>query len=272
MKKVLLTAGCSFSEPGSEWGNTWPDYLAKNYKHHIGLGKGGVGNGYISRAVIHEVNRVKPDVVGIMWSAWNRVDLRIEELGIKNTQARDTYNKFKAKSWPNYPVHWNDLESFMQHEIEENLPRLKLLLQDPIYYLRRGFTEKEKYWTNIENLLDNPQYADSYFTLFNDNISTQIYSLEHILRTQWYLESKGIPYFMMAMNDAVTDLTKTPETTHLINMLGEIMNPSLWAWTMKNYGTDGFVNYPTDQHPKTLQHKKYTEQVILPYLESKCLI
>lgn len=268
MKKVLLTAGCSFSEPGSEWGNTWPDYLAKHYKHHIGLGKGGVGNGYISRAVIYGVYQNQPDVVAIMWSSWDRIDLRIENPDVSHiTGAKETYNKKQGADWPKYPVHWTDLDPKIQSEIEQEIPRLKRYLQDPYYYVRRGFTEN-KYWTNIRNMLDSKQYAKAYFTLFEDELSKQIYSLEHILRTKWFLDSKNIPYVMMGMDDNALNFTNTEETQHLIAQLAGILSPSMVSYCMKNWGTDSFF----DDHPTTLQHKKYTEQIILPYMESKCLI
>ena len=277
MTKVLMTAGCSFSECESEWIDTWPRHLAKNFTNHISLGRGSVGNGYISRAVIHEVSRTNPDVVAIMWSGWDRIDLRLEQLEYKNTDAENQYNIRKGNDWPAYPVTWDQLSIDIQSEIQTQFPNLKLLLKNPAHNLRQGFSDKQ-YWTNISMLLDSgldsKKYGKAYFTLYSDNISKQIYSLEHILRTQWFLESKKVPYFMMSMNNDVLNLQITDETAHLINMLDRskfIDCPGMIEWTMKNFGKKGFPKYP-DMHPGTQQHNEFTQKVILPYMENKCLL
>lgn len=273
MNKVLVTAGCSFSECESEWIDTWPRHLAKNFTNHISLGRGAVGNGYISRAVIHTVNRTNPDIVAIMWSGWDRIDLRLEQVEYKSTDAEDAYNKRRGSSWPMYPVTWNQLSVNIQNEIQTQFPNLELLLKDPAHNLRRGFTDK-RYWTNISMLLDSKQYEKAYFMLYGDDISKQIYSLEHILRTQWFLESKKVPYFMMTMNNSVLDFQVTEETEHLIGMLDRnrfIDCPGMVEWTMQNFGKKGFPKYP-DMHPGTQQHNEFTQKVILPYMENKCLL
>ena len=273
MAKVLVTAGCSFSECESEWIDTWPRHLARHLDvEHCSLGRGAVGNGYISRAVINEVSNRDPQntVVAIQWSTWDRIDLRLEKLDYCNTDAEDQYNIRKGKDWPKYPVVWNDLNAGIQQEIHEMFPNLELLLKDASWNHRRGFTDSN-FWTNISMLLDSKQYRDAYFLLYDDNISKQIYSLEHILRTQWFLESRKIPYIMMSIDDKATNFDVNSETAHLVNMLGYIIKPGIIDWTMANFGKQGFPKYP-DMHPGTLQHKEYIQKIIIPYMESECLV
>lgn len=273
MSKILVTAGSSVSECETEFIDTWPRHLAKKFTTHIPLARGGVGNGYISRSVIYEVNRSTPDVVAIMWTNFDRIDLRLEEIEHTNTQAKDAYNMRKGADWPSYPVTWEQLHTDIQQEIHEEFPSLELLLKDPLYTWRRGFTNN-RFWTNVSLLLDDKQYRNVYFLLFSDIISKQIYSLEHILRTQWFLESKKIPYFMMSSCDEVLNCEVSEETEHLISMIDHskfIHNRGMVEWTMQTFGAKGFPGYP-DLHPGTEQHKRFTEEVIIPYMENKCLL
>lgn len=272
MDKILITAGSSFSECQSEWIETWPRHLAKNFKNHISLSRGATGNGYISRSVIYEASKHNPEdiVVAIQWTGWDRIDLRIEQLNYIRDDAEGAYNLRKGHEWPDYPVKWDELNANIQEEIRSIFPNLEVLLKDPQWNLRQGFVDS-RLWTNVLILLDDKQYRNAYFLLYEDDISKQIYTLEHILRTQWFLESNNIPYIMIADGNQSIDFTINSETEHLTKMLREIINPPLIEWTMKNYGKAGFPNYP-DMHPATPQHKRYTEEIIIPYMENKCLL
>ena len=136
MVKALVTAGCSFSECESEWIDTWPSHLAKRLDvPHYSLGKGSVGNGYISRAVIYQTNELLKTydasdiLVAVMWTSWDRIDLRLPVLdGVPHQDAENQYNIRKGSDWPNYPVAWKDLSADIQQEIETSFPNLKLLL------------------------------------------------------------------------------------------------------------------------------------------------
>ena len=271
MVKALVTGGCSFSECESEWIDTWPRHLANRLDvSHYSLGKGSVGNGYISRAVIYQTNELLKTynandiLVAIMWTSWDRIDLRLPVLDdIPHQDAETEYNIRKGSDWPNYPVKWQDLSTVVQQEIETSFPNLKLLLLNPLHNVRRGFLDKS-YWTNISMLLDIEKYRNLYFSLFEDNVSKQIYSYEHILRTQWFLQKHNVKSIMMKMSDSVTDFKIVKETEHLRDMIdwSVFLDCSgMIEWTMEKYGKSGFPKFP-DLHPGTEQHRAFTEEVI----------
>ena len=81
--KVLITTGCSFSEPP-----LWPYHLEKripnlSYKNY---GKSGMGNEYISRTVFHSVTELlksgmesKEILVMCCWTAFDRLQNSFSE-------------------------------------------------------------------------------------------------------------------------------------------------------------------------------------------------
>ena len=87
--KVLITTGCSFSEP-----ELWPYHLEKripnlSYKNY---GKSGMGNEYISRTVFHSVTELlksgmesKEILVMCCWTAFDR---------LQNSFSEDSHSHF----------------------------------------------------------------------------------------------------------------------------------------------------------------------------------
>ena len=283
MSKILITAGSSFSDCNAPWIDTWPRHLQNHMDiNSIHLGQPGVGNGYISRAVIHTIANLlkthKPEdlILVIMWTHWDRIDLRIENLNIEEYQDKDLNIQYKAvrgPDWPSQPIPWHDFTADIQQEIESNFPNLKDLLQDPMHVIRRGFTE-DKNWTEISQLLDNKLFRDSYFTLFEDVTSKHIYSIEHILRTQWFLQQHGVKHVALKTCNQVLEYNKCNEIDVLFSCMDTdcfIDADGLEDWTFKNFGKQGFPKFP-DLHPGTEQHQVFTQQVILPYMEDKCLV
>ena len=282
MKKILITAGSSFSDCNAPWIDTWPRHLEKHLNiESIHLGQPGVGNAYISRAVIHTViellktHKAEDLILAIMWTHWDRIDLRIENLDIVDYVDKDLsiqYHTVRGPDWPSQPVAWKDLGKEIQQEIESNYPNLKNLLQNPYDIIKRGFAG-ENNWTEVSQLLDYQLYRDSYFTLFEDVISKQIYSIEHILRTQWFLQQHGVAHVAMKNCNSVLEYEKNNQIDALLSCMDTdcfIDAEGLEEWTFKNFGKQGFPSFP-DRHPGTQQHLAFTQQEIVPYMETKCL-
>ena len=115
--KVLITTGCSFSEP-----ELWPYHLEKripnlSYKNY---GKSGMGNEYISRTVSHSVTELlksgmesKEILVMCCWTAFDRLQNSFSEdklYGIPTNPFRDHDSLFKNKILDSYDLLLNGLE------------------------------------------------------------------------------------------------------------------------------------------------------------------
>ena len=115
--KVLITTGCSFSEP-----ELWPYHLEKripnlSYKNY---GKSGMGNEYISRTVFHSVTELlksgmesKEILVMWCWTAFDRLQNSFSEdklYGIPTNPFRDHDSLFKNKILDSYDLLLNGLE------------------------------------------------------------------------------------------------------------------------------------------------------------------
>ena len=114
--RVLITTGCSFSEPA-----LWPHYLEKripnlSYKNY---GKSGMGNEYISRTVFHSVTELlksgmesKEILVMCCWTVFSRLQNSFggELYGIPINMFRDHDSLFKNKILDSYDLLLNGLE------------------------------------------------------------------------------------------------------------------------------------------------------------------
>lgn len=82
-KKLLITAGCSFTDPkhpgySNEGITLWPELVANDINADLlNLGKLGTGNDYISNMVTDAVidNHDRDIVVMVLWSSFNRINL-----------------------------------------------------------------------------------------------------------------------------------------------------------------------------------------------------
>jgi hypothetical protein len=239
MSKLLISGGCSFSECVSPGQHTWPIQLAKrigtDYKA-IHTGRPSQGNGLISRKVLYQcveaLKTTNPDdiLVGVMWSGPSRHDFYHQD---------------------NIPTPVFEMkESWMEHPTRfvKNSPG--------------GWVMLHHDWIS--------QYAKTYYRYFSERYGGYIYTLEHILRLQWFLERNKIKYFMTTYSSEVfPDNVKThPETSYLYNQID--MNKFLptegeYNWCLKNMPNDFPV--PNDNHPGLEQHTAFTDQVIIPFLK-----
>ena len=230
---VLVTGGCSFSECISPWIDTWPKHLASylpDYQH-ISTGMGSQGNGLISRRIVYQVTELlKLHTPG---------DLLVGIMWSGNNR-QEFYSSTKPVVNQEY------------------------VMENPTRFIK----ESTGSWA-IMNHNWKDQSSVLYYKNFFDIVGGAISSYEHILRTQWFLKIHNIKYFMTTYTGEVfsDDLKNHIDIQHLykqidfskfLNITGE------YEWCRDHSGLDFPI--PGDNHPSSEQHKKFTEQVILPFL------
>ena len=137
-----------------------------------------------------------------------------------------------------------------------------------------GFVNALKNWV-ILNWHWKNKYAMNYYGMFHDQIGAYIYTYEHILRTQWFLEANKVPYFMATYtNEVLPDFVKTlPEIKHLADLLDEskfLPIEGEYEWCRDFSELDFPIS--CDNHPSSSQHKKFVDAIIVPFLTQKELV
>ena len=241
---ILITSGCSFSltdQNIKDHFKTWPNYLSEELGIPLtSKAMGSQGNGLISRGIIYEVSqkfKSEEIKVGIMWSGADRHEVWTKEPLFENVDG-----------WVENPT------GFIP---EENLP----------------FGDNGKHWQIL-----NPHWmthkSDIYYAHLHEEMSGWINTLEHILRTQWFLDKYGIPYFMTFMKDPIfpNEINLMPgneELKHLrdlINWDKFLPVKGMYDWCMETDSVEKPTGFgPRRDHPTTEQHKQFTREVILPF-------
>ena len=235
--KILITSGCSFSElDGAHYG-TWPNHLSAllpDYQH-VATGLGSQGNGLISRRIIYAVTEALKTtaaeniLVGIMWSGPDRYDFFKEN--VKFNSNIDTW------------------------------------VENPTGFVK----DADKNWVIVNHSWRN-EFARQYYGTFHSIVGSVIYTYEHILRTQWFLKLHGIKYFMTAYTSEVMyNWSKDhPEVKYLRDQIDQdqfLPVPGEWDWCEYNSGIP--FTTPNDGHPNKQQHRAFTEQIVIPFLQNK---
>jgi len=233
---ILITGGCSFSFDDF----TWPVHLADHLKfEHYQTGWGSSGNGFISRRVIKKVSELIDQgentdniLVGIMWSSADRYEIYSSEPYIYNSLAIPRCSETGICQWPE--------------------------------------DDTAGQWIIINSGFSNELSKIYYRTLY-DPTQSMIYTYEHVLRTQWFLEKYNIKYFMTTFtSDAFNENVNKPQILHLKKLIdwnNFLPISGCYDWVKENSKYD----FPDvrDFHPGREQHKEFVEKVIIPYLKFK---
>ena len=235
-KVILVTSGCSFSETITEHQSTRPRHLATaiNPKQFISKGMGSQGNGLISRSIIFQVSKLLKDgispndiLVGIMWSGPNRWDYYWD-----NIERGGKWSSAHHDGWMNNPTNFDNNNT------------------------NGGWVVANQYWKS----------SKEFYKLYYDNTFGQINTLEHVLRTQWFLEKHNIKYFMAKyMNETFAKINKQP-CLHLkdqIDWSKFISRQGCYEWCLET--NPDYIDHT--MHPTPDAHAHYTREFILPYLE-----
>lgn len=240
--KILITSGCSFTEtvhPKSRLnGKSWADWLAAELPNcvHVNTAQRSHGNGLISRSLI--------------WSM---------------TEALKTHDPSDILVGVMWSGPW-------RHDFfVEELPKQKH--NDGVYVKNpTNFVENSNYagWIICNHSWHNP-VSTAYYDTFWSMTGSLIYTIEHILRVQWFCEKHKIPYFMTThTKDVFLDpfnhqqpdvhyLYQQIDFDHFLPVVGE----HDWVREHLDPSLDPGV------HPSTEHHRQFTKQVVLPFLEKK---
>jgi len=264
MSKALIVSGCSFTECRSHDPNnwyTWPKHLhdiLKDYGYDVFINKamGSQGNGLISRSLMYSVSKAltkyKPEdiLVGVMWSGSSRLDYM--------------NSRPDLMSWyGSNPDGWMENPTSFVDNAEK-----KWIIMNP-------------HWTNEE--------AQIYYKYFYDDVGAAIYSIEHILRLQYFLKDKKVPYFFTNFTDEniLINSKYVNDNKHEYDYLYELIDfnnylpvSSEHRWVYDNATTKEEFRarhlyngtWCTWIHPNRQEHKEFAEQVIVPYLKNKNMI
>jgi hypothetical protein len=245
--QVLVTGGCSFSECISPWITTWPKHLEKmidpKVVYHEAIG--GQGNDNISREIIYRISQLlkiyQPDdiLVGIMWSGPDRKSIFLN------------YSNIKEKI-----THGMSIVEYGQ----------TLGVLNPYNWV----TESDQAgWLLLGG---NDSKSKLYYTELHHFVEAQITTIEHVLRLQWFLKLYNIKYFMTTYTNEVFDrsVVNNANVKYLYDQIDfdsflPVAGEYEWCRDFSN------LDFPVagDYHPSTEQHKLFTEQVIVPFLQNK---
>lgn len=248
-KKTLVASGCSFTfEP---W--NWPGFVSEEMGFElINVGMASQGNGLISKKVIYTVNNLlkthNPDdiIVGVMWSGVDRNEFFVE----------------------NYPY-------ISGYDTKGNVGKW---IENPT-----NVVDHEKNWL-ITNIHWKIPHANLWYRHFHTNTGAMIQTIQNILTTQWFLEKRGVKYFMSTYMDIfqtgwANEVIRLPEVKYLYDMIDfSSFLPVLgcYDWVKENYNTRGGFPDPNEadhigDHPTEFGHKKFANEIVVPFIKSKNL-
>ena len=233
-KKLLITSGCSFSCESF----SWPTHLAYSLNLKINnVAESSQGNALISRKVIHALNsslKIYKPEEILVGINWSTVER--SERYIEKT------DKFCGP--PNL--------AFNPTSVVDGYPNWRIL--------------RYEWLESMDSKL--------YYEIYSNLISSIVYTIEHILRIQWYMKLNGIDYFMTSITDIIdTNLIQHPEIEYLYKQIDfSKFLPVIgqYEWTRDNYLSNGFQpilpNRAFDWHPSPFGSMKFAEEVIFPFL------
>jgi len=241
-KKILLASGCSFTfEP---W--NWPTFVCNEMNYNLlNVGMASTGNGLIGKKVIHNVDKLlkshNPEdiIVGVMWSGIDRNDFHTD----------DSRTISNINGWIENPTH---------------------------------VVDGRKNWI-ITNFRWDIPHAKLWYEHFHTHIGATIQTIQNILMVQWYLERNKVNYFMSTYIDifhknGIDGIIDNPEVKYLYDMVDFskfLPIDGCHEWVKEHYNNQGFnapdQNGYTGIHPTEFGHKKFAEEVIVPYLKNNVL-
>jgi len=246
-KKIFVASGCSFTfEP---W--NWPTFVAEEFDMKlINVGMACQGNGLISKKLIYCVDSLLNEgksaadiLVGIMWSGPDRHEFYTDD------KSRLT----NIDNWIENPT------SVIPHP--DNLYRSWVI-------------------TNCHWKVNN---SELYYKYFHHNTSSMIQSLQNILLTQWYLERKGVNYFMSTYLDifdkekySVIDEIEVQHWYKMIDFSKFLPVKGCHEWVKEYYGKSNGFNAPDNTgyigiHPSKFGHERFTKEVIVPFVNENII-
>jgi hypothetical protein len=238
--KILISSGCSFTNGETNWPTPLANLLNLKLKN---VAESSQGNALISRKLIHAVESALTSYNSneiIVGIVWSQVERSERYIEKTDEYCGPPYFDFNPTS------------------VVDGYPNWRILRWE---------------WINSMD-------SKLYYEIYNNLISSMVYTIEHILRVQWYLEKQGITYFMSSITDILhPHLLQHPEISYLykqIDFSKFLPIKGEYEWVKENYPENGF-NPPLpdgkpDWHPNKLGSMKFAEEVIFPFLLKKPII
>lgn len=250
MNRYLITSGCSFSETHSSHFKSWPENLVESLNSYNLISKGlaSQGNGLISRGIIYEVSKKLKDgvlakdiLVGVQWSGPDRMDFLFDGRQFaehKLDKDVGMFDKNTATNWDGW-------------------------MENPT-----GFIEDDKNWA-ISNF--GWRLGRDYYNKWHSKDQGSIYTLENVLRVQWFLEKHNIKYFMTTMNSEILDKNPSLRISHLYDQIDftRFLPINGMMEFAKDRTTKSAPLHPDGRHPGPKHYEILVEEIILPFLETE---
>jgi hypothetical protein len=237
MIKHWITGGCSFSELPTAWPTLVHQQLGATVRFYP-TAMGSQGNGLISRKIIWQCQQL-----------------------LNRHNANEMFVGVMWSGPDRHDFYYRDDPGFTgnMHGWREN----------PTRFVDGG----EGAW-----VIMNPHWqmssCQTWYSKFHDDVGAVIYTLEHILRTQWFLKNAGIPYVMSTYMDTVIPAwcQTHPDTAHLWQMLDrDHFLPITGQYEWCRDCTD--IDFQTgDRHPVSKHQKLFVDQVMWPFIKEKICI
>jgi len=233
---ILITSGCSFSMtsqniPGPEKHRlSWPDYLNDSIKGSklISKAMGSQGNGLISKSIIYEVSKQ-----------------------LKECSADDLL----------VGIMWSGTD---RHEILFQGPPLEPKADSTVEN-PTGFIKNEKNWQILNPWWENGK-SSVYYKHIHSPLAGNIRTLEHILRTQWFLDKYKVKYFMTTFKDLhIASETETNYLKDLIDWSKFLPIPGMYEWCIEQTHKYYYAGLDESNHPTSESYEKFVKEVILPF-------
>jgi hypothetical protein len=137
-------------------------------------------------------------------------------------------------------------------------------------------TSIDRHWLILNHGWKN-EYAKRFYSDFSF-VGSIILTIEHILRTQWFLKNHNIKYFMTTFTSETIpkDFINHPEINYLYEQINfDYFLPILGEFEWCNNIQENILIHtwpPNWSHPSQAQHKNFVENCVLPFLQNKNLL
>lgn len=232
-KKILVTSGCSYTAIGHE-GLSWPGYLSTAIGcDHINYACISAGNRYISSSLIYGISEAL--------KTYEPKDIIVGVIWSGNSRG----SLFKSN------INTRDITCLWESH-------------NPIGFIDKNWIITNHHWDD--------RTTKNYYTTHDDDTEFEIQTLEHILRVQWFLESKKVDYFMSTYAPGVLPTAPNANTQHLLDLVNwnkflDVENYITWCINSGIPLSEDDQKLPiTFMHPTKEHHKAFVNQVIVPFI------
>ena len=254
--KHIIVGGCSFTQGDQSWATALGRSIPNSVIYNTGAGSS--GNEMISRRVIHKIEELEKEIkfndnnvlVGIMWSSYAR--------NVYYAQTKTEYDRiFSPHSYKIWKYR-NDIENYC----------LKNKSANPHKWPHND----TGVWLQATAGMDYTHHHKFLNNFFNETHET-VKTLEHVIRTQLYLEKKKIKYFMVPYMDSwIPKKVNKIQTEYLMKMIDWnqfLPVTSNHAWIAKESTKPWRNAYENDHHPSYDQHDDFVQKIVMPWLKEK---